>query len=311
MLLKGFHQLLLSAKDSEHLRKTNVHFCSGEKGLDGSPGTSPSSIVYIAVIGEVGGPFLGHCEPSLMILIGLFDGNLQIAFLFGQLVEFFEHIPIIEIKYLYMKQLMKFIVLLIALIAVSISAPSYGFGLSATNSVASATTSYTFGISLIADSSNIINIQSGASSTIQFPSDYTGRLTSGAVSCTLLNWGDPFASNLPTPTCSISGTSLTITNLFTSAYTINYPFEYSIQVASIKNPLASGLTGTFYYYLYATAGTILITATGVGISTASMTCSASSSPTAVNSNGSLAVQFTTPEFQTTSSIQIDFGIYWP
>jgi hypothetical protein len=166
MLLKGLHQLLLSGKDSEHLRKAYVHFCSGEKGLNGSPGTSPSSIVDIAVIGEVGGSFLGYCEPSLMVLVGLFDGNLEVAFLFGQLVEFFEHIPITKIKYLYMKQLMKFIVLLLALITVAIGAPTYGFGLSATNSVASATSSYTFGISLEANPSDIINIQSGASSTI-------------------------------------------------------------------------------------------------------------------------------------------------
>lgn len=189
---------------------------------------------------------------------------------------------------------MKFIWIILPLIITVHTAPSYGFGLSATSSVASATSDYTFGISLIADSSNIINIQSGASSTIQFPDDYTGRLTSGVATCTLLGWGDPFASTLPTPTCSISGNSLTIDNLFTTAYTINYPFDFTIRVANIVNPLASGLTGSFYYYLYATSGTIIITATGVGISATTMTCSIIPSPTTTNTNGSLAVQFLTP-----------------
>lgn len=209
-----------------------------------------------------------------------------------------------------MQHLMKTILFLLLLQAV-VAAPSYGFGLSASTTVASTTANYIFGISLTGDPSNIINIQSGASSTIQFPSDYTGRLTSGAATCTVLSWGDPFATILPTPTCSISGTSVTITNLFTSAYTINYSFDFAIQVSSIKNPMASGQTGSFYYYLYASAGTIIITATGVGISTSTMTCSVAPTPTAVNSNGSLSVQFLTPEFQTTSTIQIDFGRYWP
>jgi hypothetical protein len=206
---------------------------------------------------------------------------------------------------------MKSPLLLLLLILPAAAAPSYGFGLQAMNSDVSTTTDYLFGMSLIADGSNIINIQSGATAAIDLPSDYTGRLTSGSVACSLTGWGDPFASTNPTPSCSISGNTIAITNLFTKAYALNYQFDFTLQVSSIRNPLASGVTGNFYFYLYATSGTISITATGVGISAATMTCSLTTSPTTINQNGYLQLQFLTPEFTTSSTLQIDFGYYWP
>ena len=189
---------------------------------------------------------------------------------------------------------MKSILLFLLCLAPFVHSQTYGFGLSPADSKASTTTTYTFGISLIADFSNMINIQSGASSQIIFPNDYSNRLPSGSTSCTLLNWGDPFATTNPTPTCSFSGTTLTIDNLFTKSYTLNYQFDFSIQVPNILNPMASGLTGSFFYYLFTSTGTKVATATGVGITAATMSCSVTPSPTTINQNGQMSVSFTTP-----------------
>ncbi len=206
---------------------------------------------------------------------------------------------------------MKSILITLLLIIQTYNDPTYGFGLNTDSSTASATTTYTFGISLTADPANIIDIQSGASSSIYFPTDYTGRIPSGTVSCSLSGWGDPFASTMPTPSCSASGTIVTITNLFTQAYSLNYQFDFTLSINNIVNPLASGVTGNFFYYLYLSSGTVIITGTGIGISTSTMSCSISTTPTSVNENGYLNIQFLTPEFTTSSTIQINFNFYWP
>ena len=190
---------------------------------------------------------------------------------------------------------MKSMLLLLLILTPLALAQSYGFGLGPSNTLASSTASYVFGISLDG-SSGAINIQSGAQVQISFPADYTSRLTSGAATCNLFSFGDGTLSTLPTPSCSISGNAVTIDSLFTQAYTINSYFDITLQVNSILNPLASGLTGSFTAYVFATTGTITISASGIGITAATMTCSASPSPTTINSNGVINVQFTTPEF---------------
>ena len=95
----------------------------------------------------------------------------------------------------------------------------------------------------------------------------------------------------------MSGTTLTITGLFTKSYAFTYPFEFAVQVSGILNPLAAATTGNFYAYLYTTSGTIIITASGVTISPAYMTCAFTPSPsTTSNANGNIVVTFLTPEF---------------
>ena len=190
---------------------------------------------------------------------------------------------------------MKYIVILLLLLVTLTNGPSYGFGLGSTNPLASATSSYRFGISLDG-SSGTIDIQSGAQVSITFPTDYTNRLTPGSTTCNLLSWGDGSQTPFPTPSCSLTSSTATIDSLFTQAYTITSYFDITIQIDNIKNPIASGNTGNFIAYLPTATGIATITATGIGITAASMTCSATVTPTTVNSNGVINIQFNTPEF---------------
>lgn len=191
---------------------------------------------------------------------------------------------------------MKSLLLLFLFVGFTIADPSYGLGLFSVSSVASATTDYYVGISLVADPSNIINVQIGATMAVMFPSDYTDRIPNGTISCSLNGWGDPFASfaDWPTPSCSASATTVTISNLFTRAYALDYQFDVTILIPNIVNPLASGATGTFYAYVYLSSGTPVITATGISISPTTMTCSLSTSPTTISRYGAVSVLFLTP-----------------
>ena len=188
---------------------------------------------------------------------------------------------------------MKTNMIIILAFVITVHSQNFGLGLGASNSQASTTTSYFFGISLDG-SSGAINIQSGTQITISFPTDYTNRLTTGATTCSLLSWGDGSQTPIPTPSCSISGNSVVIDSLFTQTYSINSYFDITLQIDNIKNPLASGLTGNFIAYLPTVSGTQTISATGISISAVTMTCSATTTPTTVNQNGEINIQFTTP-----------------
>lgn len=127
----------------------------------------------------------------------------------------------------------------------------------------------------------------------------------------MLGFGFLDPSTWPTPSCSGSGTTVTITNLFTQASTLNDYFDITIQIDSIRNPKASGQTGTFFTYLYLTASTEIVSTTGPFISPTTMTCSLLPSPTSTSTYGDLKVQFTTPEFGSTSTIELNFNMAWP
>lgn len=202
--------------------------------------------------------------------------------------------------------------LLILLLFFSVAFSTNGFGLVTFDSTASATTDYIFGITLDGSASTVINIQSGATSSVALPSEYSGRMTNGAYTCVIAAWNTLAPETPPNPVCSMSGYTLTFTGLFTKDYSFNYPFEFAVQVSGILNPLSAASTGNFYFYLYATSGTIVITGSGLTISPATMTCSFTTSPnTTSNGNGNIVVSFLTPEFETTSIVIIDFNQYWP
>ena len=92
-----------------------------------------------------------------------------------------------------------------------------GFGITPNSYKASDTTTYTIIITM-GNSTHSVNVQSGASSALVLPVDYAGRLVSSNIPCTITGW-----ETLPTPspTCSLSGSSIYIENLFTISYSFN------------------------------------------------------------------------------------------
>ncbi len=105
------------------------------------------------------------------------------------------------------------------------------------NPITSIPTSYTFAIY----QTSPINIPSGTSVQILFPSQYLEVLDAGTYSCTVTGW--PAGAALPTPTCAATGLVVTVSGLFAS--TLIYPgsmLTYQIVVNGVNNPLNSGTT---------------------------------------------------------------------
>lgn len=100
-----------------------------------------------------------------------------------------------------------------------------GFGVStAAAAAASALSAYNMDITIGGSSSSSLSVQAGASSTIVFPAEYSGRLTSGSYPCSVTSWNTLKPEASPSPICTASGSIITITNLFSKAYTFNYSF---------------------------------------------------------------------------------------
>ena len=94
---------------------------------------------------------------------------------------------------------------------------------------------------------------------------------------------------------------MTINNLFMTQYLLDYSLDYLVKIENTINPLTAGSTGTFYFNV----GTTNFQTIGPLIKEATMSCVVTTSPANTGqSNGKMLVQFTTPEFLTTSILKI-------
>lgn len=149
-------------------------------------------------------------------------------------------------------------------------------------------TDYQFGLLIYSDTT----FQIGSSIVITFPSQYQNRLATGNYICNIDNWVS--TSPQPTPVCTITGVTLTMSNLFPATTTLTDFFFF--HVANIMNPFSTQPTDNFQLSMALDGGSTVIINGGSGIimSITTMTCSVTTSPTAANQNGLFKVSFNAP-----------------
>jgi hypothetical protein len=163
----------------------------------------------------------------------------------------------------------------------------------------------------------LITIPANSLLTVSFPTQYSDVLESKTYTCYVNTW--PSALSSPTPACSVTALTLTVSSIFPNDYTVIAPgATYSLTIDGISNPLEAGRTGSFTIRIINPANTVLLSVlsdfgNGITISAGRMTCVLTADPTQVDYDQSKMILSIIPtkKFPSDTVFTITLPFYWP